>query len=382
VKVQRFDFVGRLDGATRTPQGGIRAKARLSRTGVFLYRNADGSERRELRTPEEVFRADSLDTIRGAPITIGHPGMVTSESWKRLAVGHVGDDPHAVDNKFIEATVYIQDSATCAKVERGELVEVSMGYEVELEPRAGEYEGEKFDAVQKAPRYNHVALGGVDWGRAGRDVRVVLDAACLGSVDMTTPALPVSIQRFDAPTNEQLNKDLEAARAESESLRKERDAARTDLASERKRADGLEAERDSLKKDVTKAREDADPAKVEERVAKRIDLVESARRIDAKIETKGKSDRDVRVAAIFKVDPEFKADGKSDDYVAARFDIACGQVTTERAALGTVNQTTVQPAKTAGEKSRLDEAYEKRDAERAEDAKGGPPRGAMTKESK
>ena len=375
MKVQRFDFVGRLDGVTRTPQGGIRATARLTRTGVFVYRNADGSERRELRMPEQVFAADSLETIKGAPITIGHPGMVTPENYSSLNVGHVGDDPRGA-GKFVEATVYIQDAKAVARVERGELVEVSMGYEVELEPRAGEYEGEKFDAVQIAPRYNHVALGGVDWGRAGRDVRVVLDQAGLGS------GVNTAAQRFDAPTTDQLTKDLEAARAEAATLRKERDDARTDLATQTKRADGAEAERDSLKKDVEKARADADPAKIEERVAKRVDLIATARKVDSKFDAKGKTDREVHVAILTKLDPAFKADGKSDDYLAASFDIETKKVDGERAELGRMNESTAMPGRADDKKSRIDEAYEKRDAERAQQSKAGPPPGAYTRETK
>ena len=66
--------------AQKTDEGFIRDKPVIGRTGVLVYRNADGSERREYRPPEEAFDEDSLASLKGKPITIGHQGMVTSQN--------------------------------------------------------------------------------------------------------------------------------------------------------------------------------------------------------------------------------------------------------------------------------------------------------------
>lgn len=357
-RVARFDFKGRLDGITRTPQGGIRATANLTRTGIFEYQNDDGSPFFELRTPEEVFDAKALSSFHDAPLTLGHPGEVTAENWKDLSVGHVAQDVRA-NGKFVTATIVIQDAATCAKVESGELREISCGYDVDLEMTVGDHEEGRYDAIQRNIRGNHVALGGTDWGRAGRDVRIMLDAkgACTcgrPSLDgMATPL--VSEKRIDAPANtpsaprtdttdasEGLRRDLDVSRSDNDRLRAERDAAA-------KRADTAEAERDAAKKEVAdaKAKTDADVASFDAKVEARVQLVSDAKSIldekDKAYDFKGKSDKDIRIAALKKIDATFDATGKTDGYIEARFDLAVPAAKKDQAALAEVNQTTTTP---------------------------------------
>ena len=74
--MQRFDNVAFK--ATKTDEGFIRDTPIVGRTGILVYRNADGTERREYRPPEEAFKADSLASLMGKPITIGHKAFVTA----------------------------------------------------------------------------------------------------------------------------------------------------------------------------------------------------------------------------------------------------------------------------------------------------------------
>jgi hypothetical protein len=62
MEVVRFDFNGSYKDFKRTQQGFLRVNARLSKTGVFNY-----DQKREYRPDEEVFRADSLESLQGAP---------------------------------------------------------------------------------------------------------------------------------------------------------------------------------------------------------------------------------------------------------------------------------------------------------------------------
>ena len=81
----------RLSGFPWTQWGTV--PATVTRVGVLEYEDADGTRWGELRTEEEVFAAASLATLRGAPLTDLHPSrLVTPETWKRVAIGHVGDD--------------------------------------------------------------------------------------------------------------------------------------------------------------------------------------------------------------------------------------------------------------------------------------------------
>ena len=56
--MQRFDNVAFK--ATKTDEGFIRDTPIVGRTGILVYRNADGTERREYRPPEEAHSLVSL----------------------------------------------------------------------------------------------------------------------------------------------------------------------------------------------------------------------------------------------------------------------------------------------------------------------------------
>jgi uncharacterized protein len=368
VIVQRFDQV-RIDGVTRTPQGGLRATANLTRTGIFQYQDSKGQPYYELRPRDEVFAPASLATLDTAPLTIGHPSEVNADNWRSLAVGHVIAGTVRENGQFVTAEIAIQDAETAALVERGDLRELSMGYEVDLEMAPGEFEGERYDAIQRNPRYNHVAIGGTDWGRAGRDVRVVLDAktcscgrpsldAMATSVIRTDAPAGDPLKRVDAPTNqdaENTRRDLDSARADNDRLRAERDAANA-------RADKAEAERDQTKvalvESEKKTKADADA--FESRVESRVKLVADAKVIlGDEFEFKGKSDRDVRIAALTKIDPKFDAKDKSEGYLEARFELAVPAVKKDQDVLKEQHEVIVEQGSNAdGDVDRVTKARE------------------------
>lgn len=368
---RRIDLAGRLDGKTVQGDGSVRYTARLTRTGVFQY-----ADHAELRTADEVFAPKSLESFKGLTVTDGHQAFVNSKNWKAVSVGHVGDDVHQ-DGDFVVASVVINDASMIAKIDDGQRAEISMGYTVNLDATPGvTANGEKYDAVQRDIVGNHAALGPVGWGRAGANVRL-LDGAAYADVMST------SVTRVDAPAIDvtQVNADLAAARAESEALRKERDAARSDAAAATKRADTIEADRDAQKSRADKAEADIETVRkdAESRIDARVALIDSARGVlGNEASFAGKTDREVRAAVIAKIDPAVNLDGKSDDYVTARFDMAVDSARTDRAELADVNTATTHPAPT-GEKSRLDTALENQAATRELQSKSGPPAGALTR---
>ena len=68
----RFDSI-KLPKMIKTKEGYLRGEAVVSRAGVFKYRNVDGSVRGELRHPDNIFKIDSLETLKMIPITNDHP---------------------------------------------------------------------------------------------------------------------------------------------------------------------------------------------------------------------------------------------------------------------------------------------------------------------
>jgi hypothetical protein len=151
----------RIDGSSlkEFADGSIRVLGQLTHPGIFVYRNADGSARREYRPKEEVFRADAMGTFASVPVTIGHPQKgVRADNWKSVAIGHLGENVRQ-DGENMVAEIYVRDAAAVARVKSGDLRAISCGYEVDFDPTPGTApDGSRYDGVQRNIRGNHVAL--------------------------------------------------------------------------------------------------------------------------------------------------------------------------------------------------------------------------------
>lgn len=320
---------------------------------MFVYDYADGTRVRELRHPDEVFKADSLESLRGAPITVLHPGEVTPENYRQVNMGHVDGTPKPSD-EFVAADLRVNDGETIAKVDSKELTEISCGYRCNVVPDAGTWKGEKYDARQTDIIYNHVALGPKDWGRAGNSVKIRLDSAepawlaPTANTEPVEPLLPgVSTPKLDASGKPVVET---AAPAATPAVA----ASHTDASEAlRGQVDLLKAENDRLKADLVKAN---DPKRldslVDARVATntaRVALVASVAAVlgaEADFKADGKSDHEVRVAALGKLSPSLKLDGKPEAYVSAAFDMAIESAAAATTALGALQ--TVSPSAQAG----------------------------------
>lgn len=173
--VARFDR-GQVKGdAFITDEGYIKANAIVTRTGVFLYKNPDGTIRKELRHPDQVFKIDSLDTMKMIPVTNGHPQerLVTAENAKRLAIGYTGETI-TQDGEFVFSNLLITDLASVKDVTERNRRELSLGYTVDLIPEEGSYEGQPYNFRQTNIKYNHLSI--VDNARAGSEARIALDS--------------------------------------------------------------------------------------------------------------------------------------------------------------------------------------------------------------
>lgn len=174
----------RTDKAQITPSGILRVDATLTRTGIFEYQEGDLTIK-EYRPPEEVFAPESLESLKGVPVTLLHPEeMVDTTNYKEHSIGHVGDSFEKLAD-MVKGTLYIHDADAIEQIKSGKLSEISLGYEAELEDSQGTTsEGLTFDRIQRRIRYNHAAVGAHDWGRAGRTVRIILDSKYCERIDM------------------------------------------------------------------------------------------------------------------------------------------------------------------------------------------------------
>jgi hypothetical protein len=295
--------------ATRTDTGYIVDTPVLTRTGVFVYRDPQGRERREYRPPEAVFATDSLSGFKGIPVTDGHPGKVTAKNARPHIVGSVMSEGRQ-DNQDLVADVVIYDPAP---VEAGKK-ELSVGYEVVLDETPGTTpDGERYDAIQTSIKPNHLAL--VFRGRAG-NARLNLDAADEAANHQEEKSTMDKVRLDNGLSYEaapEVIHEINRLRQDLAGAQSERDKAQA-------RADTAEAQAKELKDSIETIRQDATTA-----ATARIKLEGQAKTLGVEFKADAK-DRDIQEAVIKKVRGDaFKMDGKSDDYVAAAYDLAVAE---------------------------------------------------------
>ncbi len=169
-RVQRLDSIS-LDQTYFTDEGYLVDHPIVTSTGIFEYTNPDGSMRRELRLPEDVFAPESLKTYRGKPIIITHDaGYVDKDNVEEEQIGTILSEGYQ-DGDDVRAEIIIHD--TDAMKECG-LRELSLGYNLRLEETPGVWNGQPYDAIQRDIVINHLALVGS--ARAGEQARLNIDA--------------------------------------------------------------------------------------------------------------------------------------------------------------------------------------------------------------
>jgi hypothetical protein len=329
-KVQRFDN-GTISKSERTPEGYLIAPVRAARIGVLTYYDAYGKPFKEFVPADELFKADSMRTLAMKPLTAKkHPSvMLDSTNYKQYSVGMTGEEVKQ-DEKFLSTTAIIHDAEAIKMVDQG-MQEVSCGYIAELELTSGDFEGEHYDAIQRNRHYNHLCI--VDKGRAGREARLRLDS----EFNLIKEENMVKIKIGD--------KEYEVAQEVADALGAV-EKVKLDSASELKKVqDALEvAKKDAEKAGATatelqaaKGRIDAlekqvkdlsDPVKINERVQKRMKLIDSAKpMLDEETIKKLDSmeDIDIMKAAILHDDKEAKLDDKDASYIGGRFEGLVGK---------------------------------------------------------
>ena len=313
--MQRFDQV--TFAATKTAEGFIRDTPIVGRTGILVYRNADGTERKEYRPPEEAFKADSLASLQGKPITIGHKAFVTAGNAAQVApVGSVLSAGRQ-DGNAIRADIVIYNLDTTAR-------ELSCGYTLDLDETPGTTpEGEHYDAIQRNIVYNHLAVcsrGRAGIARLNMDGSQVIDDEDNSKEDkkmaeMTKVRLDSGIEYECAP---EVKVEIEKMRKDSADMKKEADKLQA-------KYDALDAE---LKKEKEGRKADAEKAKAnfDEAIKARVELLKVAEAHKV-ANADSMTDTEIKTAVIKAVRGDaINLDGKSADYIEAAYDMAKADV--------------------------------------------------------
>jgi len=303
-----------------TDDGYLVGSAKVARTGIQEYLAGElgltdrnpGDIVRVWRSEDEVFSKASLATYAYRPVTVDHPlELVTADNWKKYSGGQTGPDI-ARDGEYVNVPLVLMDKSAINEWQGGKR-QLSMGYTATIEMRDGVTPtGEKYDAIQKDLRMNHLAL--VAQARGGDKLK--LGDKLKEVLPMTLKTIMVdglSVETTDA--GEQAIKKLQGQVSDAQTALKDAEAVRkTELAEKDKTIAAKDAEIDSLK---TKVLCDAD---LDAKVKERADLIAVAKSIADKDYT-GKNPVEIRKMAVSAALGDSAIAGKSDDYVIARFDI-------------------------------------------------------------
>lgn len=262
-KVTRFDSVP-LNATYFTDEGYLIDHPIVTTCGIFEYTNKDGSTRKELRLPEEVFSRKSLESYKGKPVIITHnAGVVNKDNVADEIIGTILGNGYK-DGKDVRAEIIIHETE---KLKSCGLRALSLGYNLELDETPGEWHGEHYDAVQRNIEINHLAL--VAEARAGDNARLNLDKKDKnGGEKMGRKHRRSDGEPMDPVVLEEAINAFKARKESEENEQAKQDAAKKRFGFFRKKKDGNDLAK-KLPDDVEVKKEvevEKEPPTVEERV--------------------------------------------------------------------------------------------------------------------
>lgn len=249
----------------------------LSKVGVFPYSGAqlglDGDDSDKIfmvyRPEEELASDECIDSFRLIPWVDEHEllgsadeGLTPAE--KKGIQGVIGDEVFFDKPKgILRGNVKVFSDKLAKMIEDGKR-ELSCGYRCTYDMTSGVFDGEKYDAIQRDIRGNHLAL--VKEGRMGKDI-AVLDHLTF-TIDSMEAFMPEEIEKKkegedEAVTLEGLAKQI-AALAEVVAKLKPADAVVDELDTEAKPKE--EAGDEEVVAEEDKAAADAEEAEVKKAV--------------------------------------------------------------------------------------------------------------------
>lgn len=319
--MQFYDTVV-LDGVRKTRDGYLVASAKTARTGIQTYTAGELglSDRaptdviRVYRSPEEVFSKDALASMAHRPVTVDHPSeMVDASNWKKHSVGMTGDEV-ARDGEFVRIPLTLMDQAAIVAWEGGRK-ELSWGYTCDLDFTDGVTpQGEAYDAIQRGIRANHLAT--CRNARGGSELRFGDDNPNHGGQDMAlktiiVDGLPVETTDAGEAAVNKLRGMLDIA---GKALTDANTAHAAAIAAKDAELGTKDATIADLQKQVVTG------AALDALVADRAAVTAKAKAIAPTLDAAGKTNAEIKRAAVAAKIGDDKVTDKSDDYVGALFD--------------------------------------------------------------
>ncbi|WP_099168860.1 DUF2213 domain-containing protein [Pseudomonas sp. ICMP 8385] len=304
---------------TLTPEGFLCVKGVAARTGVYQYLSSeldlDGPERivNVYRSPEEVFKPESMATYLDKDVTNDHPDdLVDSTTFKEVSVGHVRGVERDGDNLVVD--MIIKDQSAIDDIQSGK-AELSPGYLAEYVEAPGiAPDGSAYEYEQRDIQINHNAV--VAAARAGKVARI-FDHKPKGITHMATRKV-----FLDSKKSRSIILDEEAATVVEDAV-----AALQKFADEEaERADKAEATKDEAEEKLEEAKKETSDAAIGLRVKATLDTIALASKVVKSFDAKGLvSPLEIKRAAMAQLKPTRDWASKSEAYVTAAFDAAADE---------------------------------------------------------
>jgi len=259
-----------------------------------------------LRPKEEVFNEASLTTLEGKPVTFTHPPVFFDKMDDTLKPvfkkGKVVSKP-IVDGDTIRVDLVVEDQQTVDLINQG-VNQISLGYR--MKPVWGEGYHERhgvYDARFTEIRIDHVAIE--PKGRAGPHIRI------LDSEERQTMAVRI-VDGFHYPLPDDDNV-LQAF----DTLVQQRDNAEQQIQDSSAEISRLKGE--MVVKDE-KLKELSDPAKLEAEIQRRVEVMDSAKKIAKGIKiSPAQKVVEVQKEAIQMASPHINLEGMNEDNIDGVF---------------------------------------------------------------
>jgi hypothetical protein len=331
----------------RTPEGYLVIKDnKFARTGVLQYRSIElpniigkpSTVRptdviRVFRGPNELFSETVLDSFRSKPATENHPDvLVDTKTFKKDAVGFSKDDLRA-EGDYMVGSLVITDQEAIDAIESGKK-QISLGYTAKITWAPGKTEsGEVYDAIQEDIAGNHIAI--VQRGRNGATCKVsdsntkhitkgdymsvVIDGITYECPEQTAQAFTKVMDE-----NKELKSTVSTLKDEAEKKDKEIEDNEEEMD---KVKDTMQAQIDQLKADADKSKvSDAD---IHALVVERTKILDAAKSVIKDFDGAELSNDEIKLAVVKDANPNLDVEGKSRDYIEARYDAILDSVNAE-----------------------------------------------------
>lgn len=164
-----------------TAEGRLKGRARVTGVGVLDYTELYGAW--VYRPEEEVFKPESMESLKGIPITYGHPPTnLTAETDRNYTIGYTGDIVERDGDSLIVNFTIIEAWAVKEilwLIQQGQRIQFSVGAWALPEQSEGNYNGVPYQIIWRNIIYNHLALLMTDPGRYP-NTEIVTDSKAAG----------------------------------------------------------------------------------------------------------------------------------------------------------------------------------------------------------